>query len=995
MMAGVRVERSTATGTVGREAELDVLRRAARSEATRLVLVSGDAGVGKTRVVQETVTGLAADGWRVLVGHCLDFGEASVPYLPLAEVLDALPGGDLAALPAGLAEALAGVGRGGAAGPTGTTTGSPGTTTGSPHGRAEVLDAVLGLVEALGRDAPLALVLEDVHWADPSTRDLVGYLLARRPTARVLLVLTYRGDELHRRHPLRPRLAEWVRLPGVERVALEPLANPAVRELVAALVASDHESAPAEADLEQVVARAQGNAFYVEELVAALVDGDGRLPDDLADLLLVRLERLGEQAREVVRVASAGGQRVTHDLLARVTELDERQLEAALREAVDARVLVRSGATAYAFRHALLGEAVHEDLLPGERARLHTAYAAAVRDSPDATAADLARHALASHDLATALAASVAAGEAALAGGGPDEAAQHLATAIEVHARGAPGLDDPPDLPALVARAAEALVAAGRPDQGLALVDDHLRRLPADGPPLPRARLLMARFEALRATEADPRPSRVTAEGLRLVGEEPTELRARLLAGHAHALVWDDDLVGAGAMAEEAIDLADRLGLADVATDAGVTLTWLGRPPVDGPAATGGDAADLDPATAVRSRLRALVAAAHERGDLAGELRSRLRLGAVECDDACLAEAQEAYLGAWQVALAAGRPWTTWGISGRTCAAVVAVLRGRWDEALGLVDHRREDPPPVPRAMLDAVRLAVAAGRGEVERLALLPSLRERWHREGLVAVHGGGAAVELLGRGDGPAAAVAAYDEVCGTLAPTWGRAFGARLRLAAVTLGVLADHAARTPAGTREEVRATAARLLDDGEQVVSARAAQDQRLGPEGLAWHARLRAEGRRLAWQLGDPVDRGAVVDAWRAAVAGFERSGQPHEVARSQARLAAALRAGGTPADVEEARALVEAARPVATSLGAVPLLEELRSGPGSASALTPREHEVLVLVAEGRSNAEVAALLFISAKTVSVHLSNVMAKLGAANRTEAVALARRTHLLG
>ena len=970
MMAGVRVERST-TSTVGREAELATLLRAARSEATRMLLVSGDAGVGKSRLVQEALAGLRADGWRVLVGHCLDFGEVAVPYLPLAEMVDAVPG----ELPSGLSEALVGLGRGGAG------AGS------APRGRAEVLDAVLAMVESLGRDAPLVVVLEDVHWADPSTRDLVGFLLARPLAGRVLLLLTYRSDELHRRHPLRPQLAEWVRLAGVERVPLEPLPSGTVRELVAALVAAsgaDVEAGPREADLERVVARAQGNAFYVEELVGALVDGDGRLPDDLADLLLVRLERLGDRAREVVRVASASGQRVPHDLLARVVDLDERDLEAALREAVDARVLVRSGATAYSFRHALLGEAVHDDLLPGERARLHTAYAAAARESPDATAADLARHALASHDLPTALAASVTAGEAALAGGGPDEAAQHFATALEVHARGAPGLDDPPDVGDLVGRTAEALATAGRPEAALALVDDHLHLLPADAPPLHRARVLLARFEVLRATDVDARPSLVTAEGLALVGAARTPLRARLLAGHAHALVWDDDLAGARAAAEAAIELADELGLADVSADAGVTLTWLGQ--------------HLGQGEAVRTRLRSILADARARDDVAGELRGHLRLAAVEYDDARLAEAQQTYLDAWHLAVAHGRPWTTYGISGRTSAGAVAVMRGRWDEALALVDHRREDPPPVSRGMLDAVRLAVAAGRGEVAALDVLPVLRQRWHREGLIAVHGGGAAVELLGRRDGPLAAVDAYDDVCAVLAPTWGRSFGARLRLAATALSVLGDHAAATATADRDRLRGLGARLARDGDQVVQARAHLEQAFGPEGEAWRARLHAESLRLAWLLGDPVDLPALIASWRDATAAAERAGLVVELARGRARLAVVLRLGGSAAEVEESRSLVEAARAVATSLGAVPLLEELGTPPArpaGATSLTPREQEVLALVAEGRSNAEVAGRLFISAKTVSVHLSNLMAKLGASSRTEAVAVARRARLLG
>ena len=133
-------------------------------------------------------------------------------------------------------------------------------------------------------------------------------------------------------------------------------------------------------------------------------------------------------------------------------------------------MLVRTGEAEYAFRHALLGEAVYDDLLPGERMRLHTAYAEAVRELHGSRgAADLARHALASHDLPTALQASVDAGDQALATGGPDEAARHFTKALEIYDRAARQLDDPPDEAELVARTVDALCSSGRPETALAL----------------------------------------------------------------------------------------------------------------------------------------------------------------------------------------------------------------------------------------------------------------------------------------------------------------------------------------------------------------------------------------------------------------------------------------------------------------------------------------------------------------------------------------------
>ena len=348
------------------------------------------------------------------------------------------------------------------------------------------------LLDELSTRGPVALVVEDAHWADASTRDLVSFLLSRRFAGRCLVLVTFRSDEMHRRHPLRQRVAEWVRVAGVERVQLEPLPASAVRTMVSHLVDSDEAlGGRHDDDVSRIVQRAQGNAFYVEELVSAFLGGGWSLPEDLADLLLVRLERLDEQSRGLVRVASAAGQRVSHDLLARVAGMDETELELALRAAIDAHVLVRTGESAYAFRHALLGEAVYDDLLPGERMRLHTAYAEAVRELLGSRgAADLARHALASHDLPTALIASVEAGDLAMANGGPDEAAGHFTKALEIYPRAARELAEPPDEAELVARTVDALCAAGRPETAMALVDSQLERLPADAPDLTRARLL-------------------------------------------------------------------------------------------------------------------------------------------------------------------------------------------------------------------------------------------------------------------------------------------------------------------------------------------------------------------------------------------------------------------------------------------------------------------------------------------------------------------------
>ena len=972
------MDRSRAESLIGRDPELAALLRAATAEAadlTRMVLLSGDAGVGKTRLVTEVLDRLGQQGWHRLVGHCLDFGETSMPYLPLTQMLGAITSTspELGQRLVAAHPALAWLGQP-----------SSGTTAGEPSeglDRAEVFGAVHALVDDLARDAPVLMVLEDAHWADASTRDLVSFLLSSRFSGRFLCLVTFRSDEMHRRHPLRQRVAEWVRLPGVERVLVEPLPPGAVRGMVAQIIESPAALGERyDEDIERIVQRSQGNPFYVEELVGAFLGGGWSLPEDLADLLLVRLDRLDETARAVVRVASAAGQRVPHDLLAAVAPLSGDQLDLALRAAVEAHVLVLTDESEYAFRHALLGEAVYDDLLPGERMRLHTAYAEAVRALRDHRgAAELARHALASHDLPTALEASVAAGEQAMQSGGPEEAARHFGKALEIYAKAAAQLETPPDEGELVARTVDALCGAGRPETALALVDSHLARLTPDVPAQSRARLLLARVEALRSTETDRSLSAVSQEALELLGPEPTPLRARMLATHAQALVWDDRFDDARQVVDETIELADRLDLPRLAADASMTLTWLSQ--------------HLDFGEGTRAELKRIIEEAMARGDLLNALRGTTRLGGLEYDYGQLAAAQEVFQRAVELAARAGRSWAVQGIVARMQAGVVAMMRGRWDEALAIADHSDEDPPPTPRAMLDAVALAVAAGRGEVAALERFPAIRERWHREGLITVVGGGAAIELVATRDGPAAAVAVYDDICAVLVPLWSETFGARLRLATLAVAALADAAPRTPTAAREEVRATAARLAADARRVVETRAERDYPFAVEGRAWEARMRAELLRLDWLLGGEVGPAEMAECWRETAELFAELGHVLEEARARARLALVLRSAG---DHAGAREQAGHARATAVRLRAKPVLDEL-GGVGrsvaASGALTPREQEILALVAAGRSNAEIGTQLFISAKTVSVHVSNVMTKLGARSRTEAVALARAAGL--
>jgi DNA-binding NarL/FixJ family response regulator len=983
ILDNVAYHRDAAKPILGRDDELADLTSYLGLESepqSRSVLLGGDAGVGKTRLLAELTDRLAAAGWRTMVGHCLDLADTALPYLPFSEIF-----GRLSTIDPETAMRLAKEhpvlahlqpGRRMISG-----------TADRPSenlDRGELVDAVHGALGGLGRSAPLLVILEDVHWADQSTRDLLSLLFARPFESPVSVLASYRTDDLHRRHPMRAAVAEWARLPGLHRVQLGPLRDSDVRRLVGGM----HAGAMSERDLHAIVARAEGNAFFAEELTVASESGCRGLPDDLADLLLVRLDRLGDGPKQVVRAASCAGRRVSHALLSQVVDQNDEDLELSLRAAVESNVLVQVGDEGYGFRHSLLAEAVYDDLLPGERARIHSAYAQALNSRlVDGTAAELARHARAAHDLDTALRASINAGDDAMSVGGPDEAAQHYEAALDLLAD--PTRQAPADLDpiSLVANAAEALTAAGHPERAAALVEDQLRHLSADAPAQSRARLLMAMATAASLTDVPLGALEAMTEALSLIDEEPTPLRAKVLSVLALANAHRGRDEEAARHASQALGLAQKLDLPRVVADATTTLAGVDE--------RGGDP------DAARKALEQIVFLARTEGHTGAEMRGLFLLGGLAHERADYPEAQRVYALAESTARAAGRPWAPYGFDGRVMGAITAFERGLWDEALAMADYSGQSPPQLPEAMLNAVKMLVAAGRGEHTALAYFERSRPLWEREGLLALVGGAAAIDLYGDRGHIDAMLAAHDDVVSTLKRIWQDLFMGRIRLTALVLGQLASAANTTRVSHREDLMSRVADLVAAVEGVRLRVETRKQPLGPEGVAWLARSHAEHLRLRWLTDiDPPDEKDLVCAWEDTVAAFIAMGHPFETARSQARLASVHRALGRSG---EARKNADAARDTARRVGAEPLLAELRQlGPSRSrdtdtrrdTDLTARETEILGLVAQGRSNGEIARQLFISAKTVSVHVSNILAKLGAGGRTEAAAIGRRNGLL-
>jgi DNA-binding NarL/FixJ family response regulator len=963
---------------IGRAVELRrleaVLERAEQGRP-QMALLAGDAGVGKTRLLLALADRAHRRGMRVLVGASVELGDIGLPYLPVVDALRELADDpEEARLLAGAAMTAPGLGR--------LLPGiEPAGRTGEGLDQLQVLDAVRAVLVGLAERSPVALVLEDLHWADRGTRDLVAFLARTLRSGRVALAVSYRSDELHRRHPLRPLLAELVRLPAVERLELAPFSGAELAEYLEAIA-----GAPLSPEqVEGIYARSEGNPFYAEQLLAAGADdAQVELPATLAELLLARVQGLSEPAQQVLRVAAVAGRRVPHRLLAGVAGQLEADLEQGLHEAVGAGVLTTDAATgSYAFRHALLQEAVYGDLLPGEQVRLHGAYARLLAADPDGAAAELAHHCLASHDLVGALAASVRAAEQAESVSAPAEALHHLQGALSLWERvPEPAAVAGVDRVELTLRAAAAASAAGEHQRATSLAEDAARTAGATKDPAQAVRayerlgqylFYAGRLEAALA-------ARMHAVELVPV-EPPSRLRARVTAAIAQSLVNTRQPAEARRWCDEALVAARAAGSADDEADVLITLGMIEQ--------------YHDPVSAC-ARFAAARAQAAGAGNPEIELRALYCLAEVSSQLGDLASACAAFDEGVELAERTGLGWTGVAIYLRRGQLKARYRTGDWDECERLI-------AAAPGLMTLPVAEVVAQGLGVLvarDRPAAPLRLRQLaglagadpfldrdvavWEAE-LASWQGDlEGARSAIRRGLAAADAVETFDQA---LEGVWVCMNG---------LSVEADRAEQARAArddaTLADATAAGRALLErvrlDAEQAGGTHLAHDVHVRGR----HAKAEAEWTRLQGHS-DPA-------RWQAAVDAFSY-GNVYAVARCQWRLAEALAGAG---DREGATTAARAAHATATRLGAAPFraaLEELARrarldiGVGlpaqrGLAGLTPRELEVLGLLVEGRSNRQIAEELFISGKTASVHVTNLLAKLGVHSRLEAAAMARR-----
>ena len=961
--------RVTSRQLVGRTDQLAALHSAAASAAVgqaRVVLVSGDAGIGKTRLITEATARARADGFITALGGCLQLGEVSVAYAPLVETLRDLR----TQLGEDTLNELLGPGRIDVGALLGTGDGA------AAHSSGPLFEHLLGLLDRIGQRQPVMLVFEDLHWADASTRDLIAFLARNLRDARAVLVLTYRADDLHRRHPLRPLIADLERDPDVERVALTGLER---AELVRLLGEISDEPPPDDV-VDELLARSDGNPFYVEELVAAGGVGRG-LPTTLADVILDRVGGLSDPTQAMLHNAAVLGYEVDDVLLAQVTDQPISAVTAALREAIFDQQLVIDGGSCR-FRHALVREALYDDLLPGERERLHVAAAAAIEASDRFDEHErwalLAHHWDAAAIAPKAFAASVRAGiEAEKVYAFADAAAQ-FERALRLHGQ-VDGADDGEMSRAeLLLRAANAIHASSFSQRAITLAEAALRELGDDAPPERRARVLERIARLNWALGHGARAVEVYEQSVAILDDRPpSPEKAYALSALGQSLMLRNHYRSAEVVLQRAMEVAAEVG------DDGVRgLTRVRALCSLGPGLVG-----LGRVDAAMDAMLEAQALSVLFGDEEDVNRLYTNLLHVEYFGGRYADAERTGPDGVDYSVSTGyQRHYGQSIIGNWVAALLCA--GKWDDAVAVRADPRI-PPGDPYGDLRWVPLLLGRGRIDEAR-----SLIERLLVDTVDADD-----VQFRGLALMQAAELAALDE-------RWDDArslIGQTLELAAPTDDQYYTARAYALGVTIEADRPAATRSTPIADRLAAAAASWEAGLSaqlPEVRAWLAVAAAERSR--------VHGTDTADEWAAVASTWDDVGQPYRAALARYRqVDALLRARSR----DEAAAVAREVLRVASSLGAVPLETLVRQlaqrarldvsatpaaperDPVAALNLTPREVDVLTLLAQGRTNRQIGETLFISEKTASVHVTNLLRKLGVPNRIEAAAIGQRVGL--
>jgi DNA-binding CsgD family transcriptional regulator/tetratricopeptide (TPR) repeat protein len=1007
--------RVSASRLIGRAAELAELEAAfdeAAGGAASLAFLAGESGVGKSRLLQAFIERARERGGCAIGGECLELGPDELPYAPLVAALRGLVRDHDRVL-----ERLSPATRRGLAQLIPELDPEVGGDPGEDHHRP--FEALLTLLETMAEEEPMVLWLDDAHWADHATRAFLAFLAASLPDeCRLLTVIAYRSDQLHRRHPMRPLLAELGRGRRVRRLELDAFDRGDVATQLADIIGVPPEAAAVERFFE----RGEGNPLFTEELLAAGSDGRGRLPSTLRDALLLRIERLSEETRRLLSVLAVAT-RMDHALLVAVCDADEATLAAGLREAVEAQVIEVGRDDRYRFRHALLREVIYDDLLPGERAELHLKVAEtreSLLDNPLDNAmasAAIAHHFNAAGDQPQALRSAVAAARAVERAGTPGAAAALFDRALALW----PRVAEPASLagvehPTLLALAARAHGLDADESHAITLFEQALGEIDEEIEPH-RVAGLLAEIAAARWALGQAEAAREDLErALALLPEsDPTAERAAILEQKARFLLLQGRFAECRDASDEALRAAKAAGVEDteavILNRLGLSLFFLGE---------------------------------DERGDAV--MRESLRLARRSGSNDQLSTAFVNYADALHLA---GRSEEAEALTaegereitpGDRSALWIACQRseilfylGRWDEAEALLPERNRGQGSATLANLLLRRASLALGRGDLENARKQVDHARTFVEDSVepqyIAPVGALMAELELRAGNveaARAAAAKAIDQIeyCSDDA--------ARMALiSAAATAVEAEAAERArDLGDADELASTQLRAELMAARTQAAADAIDRR--PLECAYAKTAEAQLARARGDGDTAARTSAAAEAW-------EDLSRPYQAAQMRLREAEAQAAAGDreAAGVAAARALGAAEKlgsewlaaetagliararlPIGAAAGGVGRdgagngraaggVGDGASGGGSGATtgaagrgddnpfdLTPRERQVLAALAEGATNREIAASLFMAEKTASVHVSRILAKLGVRSRTEAAAVAHRLSLV-